>query len=247
MQREGDDKFAPVACPAAGRANGPSVQLDQLPCDGKAYSHPARGWPTCGDEAIEEPRQETRGNPAARVGDADLCPVGRLNQADGQGTIRRSELDCVQEQIREHLLQAHPVAIEPYGMPRQFKLKALMFRDKLRPDRFGRFLYDLAQVQPLDSQLLRIQLQACRLVEVVNQARESLELPLENCPCALARGVAFRRPGRLFQNEERRLRGGERLAHLVSHLGEHLYNRLIGFLVFVLPAPPNPAGGSSER
>src|SRR2546421_6137423 len=89
------------------------MKVHEVTGDRQAEAQPAgtlRGRQAFVPEAIEDPRQEIRGDPFPGIRDDDFDHTVRRANYDTDESTLRSELDRIGEKVGDHLLQPHDVA-----------------------------------------------------------------------------------------------------------------------------------------
>ena len=176
-------------------------------------------------EAVEDERQELRGDALARVGDAhDHVRVFAVD-GDADAAARAGELDRVGQQVPDHLLQ--PVRVAPYraGGGVDPALERHRLRERAGRDGVDGGLHDGADV---DGPELEAQLagdDARDVQQVVDELGLQLRVAVDHLQRALG-GGGVERPALQHAHPAEHCR--ERCAQLVRERGEELVLGAVG-------------------
>ena len=219
-ERQTDDELAALSRAVAARRDGAAVALDQVAHDRQSDAKPAlrsvERLPFL-DEQIEDARQHLRrdADPGVAHGQHDVVVDAR--RANGHHAVRRRVLGRVGQEIRDHLAQARRVAVDAKAVPRHVHSQRVVALLEQRAGHLDRFRDHLGHLDDLGLQLDAAAGDAGDVEQVVHQAREVVDLPLDDRAFALRSRLA----AQLHQLQRRQDRR-QRIAQLVSEHREEL-------------------------
>ena len=176
-------------------------------------------------EQLEHRSQTLGRNPPPVVADADDHLAGLPPAVDRDMPARFGVLRRVVKEVRDHLSQAHQVAIDVEGSYRHVHRKMVLSGFEERPGHLHCARYCSRQIEPLAPQIDLPHRRPGDVQQIVHQARQVRDLALDH------RALAF--GGRILGPHPHHVQGGddgsERVAQLVAENSEELVLVPIGF------------------
>ena len=186
------------------------MAFDEHPRDRKAETEtalPAIQTTLTLDEQIEDVRQQVGGDPDAVVAAFDDELAALFTGAQHDPSARFGIFRRVRQQIRQHLRDANPIAVDDQA-GRNIDLQIVLLLDEDRRGHFDRPRHGVTEVEPFAPQLDITPPQTRHIEQIVDETCHVKDLPLEDI--ALARAV-----GAQLHQVDGGQRGCQRVAQFV--------------------------------